>query len=168
MTLPSMDGSFRCVKDPVLRFSQGGMAICSFTAVADKKKNDGTRENPNWVDDKVIFIKVTTFKQLAEHVAESVQKGTNVVLSRTEVSVSEWENSDGQKMQTIEVVANDVGVSLLWDTVTVHKAERTGGQRPQQGGGQKPADDPWATPPAQQQNTDPWGAPAAQTEEPPF
>lgn len=165
MTLPSMDGSFRCVKDPTLRFANNGMAICSFTAVADKKKNVGTRDNPDWQDDKVIFVRVTCFKQLAEHVAESVVKGTNVVLSNTEVSVSEWKTDDGTPRTTVEVVANDIGVSLLWDTVTVHKAERGGGQsRPQGGqqGGQQNTQQP------RQQNDNPWGSASSDSAEPPF
>ena len=163
MSLPNISGAFRCVKDPVLRYSQGGMAICSFTAVADKKKkNEATGE---WDDDKVIFVKITTFKQLAEHVAESVVKGTNVIVSNGQVSVSDWTTEQGEKRSTVEVIANDLGVSLFWDTVTVHKAERSGGGQPaaQQAGG-----DPWSTAPAQQQSADPWGVPAGQTDEPPF
>jgi single-strand DNA-binding protein len=159
MSLPTMSGAFRCVKDPEIRWSQGGMAVCSFFAVADKKKNDGTRENPNWVDDKVIFVKITTFKRLAEHVASSVFKGVNVIIPPSEVNVATWEKNDGTPMQTVEVIANDLGVSLFWDEVTVNKAERSGGGQ-QGGGGQQrqqrtPADDPWSSAPSG-------------TEEPPF
>lgn len=164
MTLPSMDGAFRCVKDPVLRFSQGGMAICSFTAVADKKKkNEATGE---WVDDKVIFIKITTFKQLAEHVAESVTKGTNVIITNTQASVSEWEAEDGSKRSTIEVVANDLGVSLFWNTVKVQETQRSGGEA-QRGA---PSENPWATTPAPAaQQANPWAAPSqGQPDQPPF
>jgi single-strand DNA-binding protein len=158
MSLPKMSGSFRCVKDPVLRFSQGGMPICSFTAVADKKKkNEATGE---WEDDKVIFVKITAFKGLAEHIAESVQKGTNVVVSEAEASMSEWTTEQGEKRSTLELIVNDLGVGLFWDTVTVHKVERSGGQA------STPATDPWSTPPTQ---SDPWGgAPAGQPTDPPF
>lgn len=152
MTLPTISGAFRCVKDPTLRFSQAGMPIASFTAVADKKKkNESTGQ---WDDDKVIFVRVTCFKQLAEHVAESVKKGTNVVVTG-QVSASEWETDSGEKRTTIEITANDIGVGLFWDTVTVHQAQQGGGG--QQGGGQQQA-------PAQ---ANPWGAPS-DNDAPPF
>lgn len=161
MTLPSMDGAFRCVKDPDLRYSQGGMAICSFTAVADKKKkNEATGD---WEDDKVIFVRITTFKQLAEHVAESVKKGTNVIVTNTQASMSEWETKEGEKRTTIEVVANDLGISLFWNTATVHEAERR--SAPAQQG--QPAENPWASQPAAQAN--PWTNPQqGQADGPPF
>lgn len=149
MSLPEMSGPFRCVKDPVLRFSNSGMAICSFTAVADQKKKN--EQSGQWEDDKVIFVKITTFKQLAEHVAASVQKGTNVIVSNGRASVSEWEAEDGTKRSTVEVVANDLGVSLFWDTVTVDEKPRAGQQGQQSGsqpqanpwGGSQPAANPW-------------------------
>lgn len=151
MSLPEVSGAFRCIKDPVLRFSQGGMAICSFTAVADKKKRDEAKGE--WVDDKVIFVKITCFKQLAEHVAASVTKGTNVIVSNGQVSVDEWETQEGEKRSTVEIVANDLGVSLFWDTVTVNPREERG----QQGGSRQ------AAPPKQ----DPWAS-ASAAEDPPF
>lgn len=163
MSLPTMSGAFRCVKDPEIRYANGsGMAVTSFFAVADKKKNDGTREQPNWVDDKVIFVKITTFKGLAEHVAASVFKGVSVILPPSETNVSEWEAQDGTKRTTVEVIANDLGVSLLWDTVNVIKTERgQGGQGGNQGGqvqrSSSPQENPWSSQPSQ-----------GQVEEPPF
>lgn len=147
MTLPNISGAFRCVKDPVLRFSNGGMPIASFTAVADKKRKD--EASGEWVDDKVIFVRITCFKQLAEHVADSVTKGTNVVVSG-QVSASEWETDNGEKRTTIEVVANEIGVGLFWNTVTVHEGERKGGQQSGRA----------------QQQADPWGG--STSDDPPF
>lgn len=161
--LPNISGTFRCIKDPDLRYSAGGMAICSFTAVADKKKkNEATGE---WEDDKVIFVRVTTFKGLAEHVAESVQKGVTVLV-QGQASVSEWETKEGEKRSTVEITANEVGVSLFWDTATVNKAER--GQGGAAGANRAaPADDPWSTPPAP--GTDPWNTSTTTgSDEPPF
>lgn len=161
--LPNISGTFRCIKDPDLRYSAGGMAICSFTAVADKKKkNEATGE---WEDDKVIFVRVTTFKGLAEHVAESVQKGVTVLV-QGQASVSEWETKEGEKRSTVEITANEVGVSLFWDTATVNKVER--GQGGAAGVNRAaPADDPWSTPPAP--GTDPWNTSTTTgSDEPPF
>ena len=159
MSLPTMSGAFRCVKDPEIRYANGsGMAVCSFFAVADKKKKDENTQQ--WVDDKVIFVKITTFKGLAEHVAASVFKGVNVIIPPSECNVSEWQKNDGTKAQTVEVIANDLGVSLFWDTVNVIKAERgQGGQGGNQGGGPQRGG---------QTQENPWSSAAPQHEEPPF
>lgn len=151
--LPRVIGEFRAVTDSTLRFTPSGMAVAEFRAVADKKKkNDATGE---WEDDKVCWLTITSFKKLAENVAESVTKGALVTIDGT-LQTEDWETKEGEKRQTYRVLANTIGVSIAFNPAKSEKADRpsTGVSR-----SSAPADDdPFATP-----------APAAGgAEEPPF
>lgn len=137
--LPKLSGELRVGADPTLRFSKGGMAICSFSAVADKsKKDEATGE---WEKEKEIWIRVTTFKDIAEHVAETVKKG-DLVFVEGQVSTSDWTTKEGVARTSIEVTADIVGPSLRYATATVLRAQRSGAAPQQQGA---PANDPWST-----------------------
>lgn len=128
-------GAVRVISDPELKFSKsGGMAVASFRGVTDqKRKNQATGE---WEDDKVMFVRVTAFKELAEHVAASIEKGHTVVVTGS-IYASEWETKEGEKRTTIEINADEIGASLRWDNVNVIKAERGGGKS-------QSAQNPWA------------------------
>ena len=135
--LPRLTGELRLGADPVLRFAKGGMAICSFSAVADKsKKDEATGE---WEKDKEIWIRVTTFKDIAEHVAETFGKG-DLIFVEGQVSTSEWTTKEGVARTTVEVTADIVGPSLRYATAAVTKVQRS---TPQQQSA--PANDPWST-----------------------
>lgn len=152
--LPIIQGEFRAAADPELRFSPSGVAVGSVRAVAaKKKKNDSTGE---WEDDKLCWIRVTCFKQLAENLVESISKGDSFVLVG-KLSTEEWEDKDGNKRTSVEVVADFIGPSIAFATAKVTRAQRAGGGdgggQPQQAAGA----DPWQTP-----------APAGAPEDPPF
>lgn len=133
--LPRITGEFTVGSDPELRFAPSGIAVASFSAVADKSKKN---ESGEWEKDKEIWVRVTAFKQMAEHVAESVTKGSRVVISG-QISLSDWEDKDGNKRTSAEVIADDIGVSLRFGTAKYTKAERSAQAS-------KPAtDDPWTT-----------------------
>ena len=134
-------------RDPELRFTQGGMAVASFGVAWNKRKQDGEEE--------VSFFDVTCFRSLAENVAESITKGTRVVVTGT-LSQRSWETQDGDKRSKVEIVADDVAVSLRWATAEVIRNERSdggggyGGQNsgPRRSGGpagRKPAGRPMAS-----------------------
>lgn len=119
-------GPVRVISDPELKFGQSGTPVVSFRGVTDqKRKNQATGE---WEDDKVMFVRVVAFKSLAENIAASIQKGHTVVVSGS-IHASEWETKEGEKRTTVEIIADEVGASLRWDSATVNKTER--GQRPQ-------------------------------------
>lgn len=102
-----------CTRDPETRFTQSGMCVASFgVAVSARKKNEATGQ---WEDGEASFFDVTAFGRLAENVAESVAKGRRVVVAGA-LKQSSWEK-DGQKRSKVEVVADDVGVSLKWDPI---------------------------------------------------
>lgn len=138
MTLPQVSQEFLVVGgDPTLRFAPNGDAICSFRVKAsDRKFNDQTQK---WEDSKVLWARVTCWKELAEHVAESV-KDKDLVVVVGKISLNEYTDNNNQQRQSVEIDAFHVGPSLRFRTMP-H------GQGGQQGGGQQqPQDDPWGTP----------------------
>lgn len=145
MVLPLCTMEGRVVNDPELRFSPSGVAVGSFRCVANSRKKNEAGE---WVDDKVLWMRVVCFKQLAENTVESLRKGDLVtVVGR--INTDEWEDSDGQKRSAVQLVADSVSASLQFRTIPHGSGQATRSQ-----GGSTPPDDPWAS--------------GAQPEEPPF
>jgi single-strand DNA-binding protein len=108
-------------RDPELRFTQGGMAVASFGVAWNRRKQDGEEE--------VSFFDVTCFRQLAENVAESITKGTRVVVTGT-LNQSNWETQDGDRRSKVEILADEVAPSLRWASAEVRRNEpRGGGER---------------------------------------
>jgi len=107
-------------RDAELRFTPAGTAVASFGIAVNKRKKDGDQ----WVDDGAEFFDVTCWKQLAENVAESIEKGTRVVVTGR-LQQQSWETDDGQKRSKVQIVADEVGPSLRWATCEVTKTERS-------------------------------------------
>ena len=96
---------------PEQRYTQSGMAIASFgVAVSSRKKN----ASGEWEDGDTSFFDVSCFGRLAENVAESVQKGKRVVVAGV-LKQSSWER-DGERRTKVEIVADDVALSMKWDS----------------------------------------------------
>ena len=104
-------------RDPELRFTQGGMAVANFGVAWNKKKQDGEEE--------VSFFDVSCFRQLAENVAESITKGTRVVIYGT-LQQRSWENQEGERRSKVEIIADDIAPSLKWAAAEVRKNEYRG------------------------------------------
>ena len=104
-------------RDPELRFTQGGMAVASFGLAWNKRKQDG--------EDEVSFFDVTCWRSLAENVAESITKGTRVVVQGT-LSQRSWENQEGERRSKVEIVADEVAPSLLWASAEISRNEFKG------------------------------------------
>jgi single-strand DNA-binding protein len=96
------------VFDPEIRFSQAGKAWAKLRVVAKDRK----QENGTWVDGEALFLDVLAFGRLAEHLAESVLKGDTIVVNGR-LSENVWEK-DGVERRSIQVTADEIGVSLLW------------------------------------------------------
>ena len=111
-------------RDPELRFTQGGMAVANFGVAWNKRKQDGEEE--------VSFFDVSCFRQLAENVAESITKGTRVVIYGT-LQQRSWENQEGERRSKVEIIADDIAPSLKWASAEVRRNEFRGGDS---GGGQ--------------------------------
>jgi single-strand DNA-binding protein len=120
-------------RDPELRFTNSGQAVANFGIAYNKrKKNSSTGE---WEDQDPAFFNVTVWGQMAENVAESIQKGTRcVVFGR--LDQRSWETKEGDKRSQVEIIADEVCASMRWATVAVTRNEKRGsGDGGNRGGG---------------------------------
>lgn len=137
-------------RDPELRFTQGGMAVANFGIAWNKRKQDGEEE--------VSFFNVSCFRQLAENVAESLTKGSRVVVYGM-LQQRSWDTPDGDRRSTVEIIADDVAPSLKWASADVRKNEFRGdggGQGGGGGGGQPSRPAPNQAPPAYDMDEEPF------------
>ena len=113
-------------RDPELRFTQGGMAVANFGIAWNKRKQDGEEE--------VSFFNVSCFRQLAENVAESLTKGSRVVVYGM-LQQRSWDTPEGDRRSAVEIIADDVAPSLKWASAEIRKNEFRGEGGGQGGGG---------------------------------
>ncbi|WP_097965019.1 single-stranded DNA-binding protein [Streptomyces sp. or20] len=178
MSLPTMHGTARLIDDPELRFGAGsGKAVVRVRlAFNSRKKDKATNE---WVDGDTFFIDGKAFDQAAEHIAESLTRGMEVVVSgrlRTE----KWETGQGEKRSASALLIDSIGPSLARATAKVTKVSSSGSGGQSQARGQDqgrsqqgaaPAEDPWASGAPSSTSAGGWGSGAqggGYTEEPPF
>jgi single-strand DNA-binding protein len=121
-------------REPELRFTPSGQAVANFGVAVNRRWQN--RQTQEW-EEAVSFFDVTCWSTLAENVAETVAKGTRVTVAGR-LDQRSWENQEGDKRSKVEIVADDVAVSLRWATADVMRNERPdgGGSRPS-GGGQR-------------------------------
>ncbi len=120
-------------REPELRFTPSGQAVANFgVAVSRRWQNRQTNE---W-EEATSWIDVTCWNTLAENVAESVGRGTRVTVTGR-LDQRSWEAENGDKRSKVEIVADDVSISLKWATAQVQRNEprNPGGQQGGQGGG---------------------------------
>jgi single-strand DNA-binding protein len=170
------------VDDPELRFTPSGAAVANFRIASTPRTFD--RQSNEWKDGEALFLSCSVWRQAAENVAESLQKGMRVVVQGN-LRSRQYETREGEKRTVFEIQVDEVGPSLRYATAKVTRTQRSGGssygggQQGGQGGG--PADnDPWATPQgggASQGGApqgggapanDPWATPGVSSDEPPF
>jgi single-strand DNA-binding protein len=137
MSLPLVAMEGRLVVDPDLRFSPSGVAVSTFRMAANSRKRNEAGE---WVDDQTLYLRIVCFRQLAEHVAESLVKGDTAVVSGR-IHTNEWEDEQGQKRSEVELVADSVAASLQFRTIPhgAGRVDRTPGSS-------APAGDQWSAP----------------------
>lgn len=142
--------------DPELRFTPNGAAVANFTVASTPRTYD--RQSGEFKDGETLFMRCSIWREAAENVAESLVRGTRVVVSGRLKSRS-FETKEGEKRTVMELAVDEVGPSLRYATAKVNKTQRGGGGGgfnqggqgggfggPQGGGPQgAPASDPWAT-----------------------
>ncbi|MCU1622221.1 MAG: single-stranded DNA-binding protein [Frankiales bacterium] len=132
--------------DPELRFTPSGAAVANFTVASTPRTLD--KATNEWKDGEALFLRCSIWRQAAENVAESLQKGMRVVVQGRLKQRSYEVN--GEKRTSYELDVEEVGPSLKYATAKVNKTTRGGGGggfggAPSSSGGGAPADDPWAT-----------------------
>ncbi|GAA2740155.1 hypothetical protein GCM10009868_01190 [Terrabacter aerolatus] len=141
--------------DPELRFTPSGAAVANFTVASTPRQFD--RQSNEWKDGETLFMRCSVWRDAAENVAESCQRGMRVIVSGRLKSRS-YETKEGEKRTVVEMDVDEVGPSLRSATAKVNKTQRGGGgggfgggQGGQGGGGWSggsgggQAEDPWAT-----------------------
>jgi len=108
-------------RDPELRFTPSGASNATFGIAVNRRWQN--RQSGDW-EEAVSFFNVVCWRDLADHVAESLSKGSRaVVVGRLEQR--SWDDEKtGERRSVIEIVADEVGPSLRWATAQVTKAER--------------------------------------------
>ena len=132
------------VDDPELRFTPSGAAVANFRIASTPRTFD--RQANEWKDGDALFLSCSVWRQAAENVAESLQKGMRVV-AQGRLKARSYETREGEKRTVMELDVDEVGPSLKYATAKVARVQRSGGGGyGSQGGG---GDDPWASSPAQ-------------------
>jgi single-strand DNA-binding protein len=162
------------VDDPELRFTPSGAAVANFRIASTPRTYD--KQSNEWKDGETLWLSCSVWRQAAENVAESLQRGMRVIVQGRLKSRS-YDDRDGNKRTVFEIDVDEVGPSLKSATAKVTKATRTGGDPGGFGGGGQqsggaPANDPWATPQGggSAPQNDPWAGQGGggSMEEPPF
>ena len=128
--------------DPELRFTPSGAAVASFTIASTPRRYD--KQTNQWVDGEALFMRCSIWRQAAENIANSLQKGQRVIVTG-KLRQRSFESREGEKRTVIELEVDEVGPSLKFATAQVQKATSGGGgfqaaQAPTAGGS-----DPWGT-----------------------
>ena len=160
--------------DPELRFTPSGAAVANFTVASTPRQFD--RQTNEWKDGEALFLRCNIWREAAENVAESLTRGSRVIVSGR-LKQRSYETREGEKRTVVELEVDEIGPSLKYATAKVNKASRSGGgaggfgggggsRQPAQsssGGGAAAAggDDPWGSAPAS-------GSFAGGDDEPPF
>jgi single-strand DNA-binding protein len=156
--------------DPELRFTPSGAAVANFTVASTPRIFD--RQTNEWKDGEALFLRCNIWREAAENVAESLTRGSRVIVSGR-LKQRSFETREGEKRTVVELEVDDIGPSLKYATAKVNKASRSGGGGGGFGGGggsraAAPAggsdakqDDPWGSAPAS-------GSFSGADDEPPF
>ena len=163
--------------DPELRFTPSGAAVATFTVASTPRTFD--RNSNEWKDGEALFLRCSVWRQAAENVAESLHRGTAVIV-QGRLKQRSYETKEGEKRTVYELDVEEVGPSLKFATAKVTKASRGGGGggggyggggqsfgssssggAPRGGSSSGPSDDPWASAPAS-------GGGGGWSDEPPF
>jgi single-strand DNA-binding protein len=163
------------VDDPELRFTPSGAAVANFRVASTPRTFD--RQAGEWKDGETLFLSCSVWRQAAENVAESLQRGMKVIV-QGRLKQRSFETREGEKRTVFEIDVDEVGPSLRNATAKVTKTTRSGGGGGYGGGqGGQPDNDPWASQPAGGQGgygggqggNDPWASQGSGTsDDPPF
>jgi len=145
--------------DPELRFTPSGAAVAKFRIASTPRTMD--RQSNEWKDGEPLFLACNVWRDAAEHVAESLQRGSRVIV-QGRLRQRSYETREGEKRTVYELEVDEIGPSLRYATAKVQKMSRSGGggggfgasngggggnRQPSNsgGGGGNNFDDPWAT-----------------------
>jgi single-strand DNA-binding protein len=110
--------------DPEVTFTGSGQAVCNFRLAVTPRVKDGD----SWRDGDTSFFRITAWRQLAEHIGDSLSKGDRVIVTG-QLRMRAWETPEGDKRSVVEVTAEEAGPSLRWATAKPERASKTSGKQ---------------------------------------
>jgi single-strand DNA-binding protein len=159
--------------DPELRFTPSGAAVAKFRVASTPRFLDRTTNE--WKDGEPLFLACNIWRQAAENVAESLQRGARVIVTGR-LRQRSYETREGEKRTVMELEVDEIGPSLRYATAKVQKMQRSsggGGYGSGSGGGGNAGggggfDDPWASATPAPGGSPSGGSSSNFDEEPPF
>ena len=109
------------VEDPELRFTPSGVAMAKIRVAVNRRWRD---KNNEW-QEETSFFGGTVWRDAAENVAESLQKGARVIITGS-LEQRSWETTEGDRRSVVELRIDELGPSLRWATVSVTRTARSG------------------------------------------
>lgn len=164
--------------DPELRFTPNGAAVANFTVASTPRNFD--RQTNEWKDGEAMFINCSVWRQYAENVAETLSKGSRVIV-QGRLKARSYETREGEKRTVFEVDVEEIGPALRYATAKVTRTSGGGGggggnwqgnqnQGSQSQGSNSGSQDPWGgsggNAGGNRGGNDPWAQ--SNAEEPPF
>jgi len=151
--------------DPELRFTASGAAVANFTVASTPRAFD--RTSGEWKDGEALFLRCNIWRQPAENVAESLTRGSRVIVSGR-LKQRSFDTKEGEKRTVIELEVDEIGPSLRYATAKVNRAaagsngggNNGAGRGGNTGGAPAAVNDPWGSSPV--------GAGGQYADEPPF
>ncbi|KIZ17364.1 single-stranded DNA-binding protein [Streptomyces natalensis] len=140
--------------DPELKFTNSGAPLVKFTIASTPRTYN--KESGQWGDGTAAFFRCAAWRRLAEHIAESLTKGTRVVLSGR-IRQHNWQTPEGENRSMLAVEVDDIGPSLQFATATVQR------NTPAPAGS-----DPWGVESGDRTTTGAVAPVGSASEEPPF
>jgi single-strand DNA-binding protein len=128
-------------RDPELRFTPSGQATATFGLAVNRRWQN--RQTNEW-EEATSFFDIVCWREMAEHVSESLTRGTRVMVSGR-LEQRSWDTQEGEKRSKVEVVADEIGPSLRWATAEVKKSQRSS---PSDAGGSSSGSNGYASAPA--------------------
>jgi single-strand DNA-binding protein len=136
--------------DPELRYTQGGVAVVSVRVGSTPRTlNRSTNE---WVDGETVWVRCTAWREAAENIAQSLTKGTRVVVTGRLKAPSAYQTAQGEARASLELEIDEIGPSLRYATASITRRAREGG--PAQ------VESPWGEAPKAAKGADAWANPA--------
>ncbi|WP_405931009.1 single-stranded DNA-binding protein [Streptomyces sp. NBC_00827] len=123
--------------DPELRFTPSGAALVKFSVASTPRRYD--KASGQWQDGTAMFLRCTAWRDLAQHIAESLTKGTRVVVTGR-LRQHNWKTDQGENRSMLGLEVDDIGPSLQFATAKVERVQRNGATN------SGPANDAWNTP----------------------
>lgn len=140
--------------DPELRYTQGGVAVVSVNVGSTPRTYNRTTNQ--WEDGETVWVRCTAWREVAENVAQSLTKGTRVVVTGRLKAPSAYQTASGEARASLELEIEEIGASLRSATVVVTRRAREGGAAVAGG------NDPWGDAPKKSVADAGWANPGAE------